>query len=286
MSDFVSYLFETNAVRICPQDKPFWYTSGKIGPYYINTHFIYGSEQSAVSLLSFIDEQKDNKAELPKKVFEKTKEQYEKNTIYHTVIDEMIRFMQENISLDTIDYISGGERRDWFFSYTISYLLNKPHITIFKDLDTFVSDSQFETTKKVQDLQGKKVLHIADLVTEASSYLRAWIPAVQSLGATLTDTVVVVDRMQGGKEKLAEQKVSEYAMVNIDQSLFDKALSLGVVNEQQHKMLMDFFHNPDATMETFLKEHPEFMENALHSDEKTIARAKLCLDSDFYHLIE
>ncbi len=32
-------LFETDAIKVCPAGKPFWYTSGKIGPYYVNTHF-------------------------------------------------------------------------------------------------------------------------------------------------------------------------------------------------------------------------------------------------------
>ena len=56
MSDIMSYLFKTNAIRFCEENKPFWYTSGKIGPYFINTHFVYGSEKEATSLLSFIDE--------------------------------------------------------------------------------------------------------------------------------------------------------------------------------------------------------------------------------------
>ena len=51
MSDLTSYLFETNAIRFCEENKPFWYTSGKIGPYFINTHFVYGSEKDAVELL-------------------------------------------------------------------------------------------------------------------------------------------------------------------------------------------------------------------------------------------
>ena len=56
MFNLANYLFETNAIRFCEENKPFWYTSGKIGPYFINTHFIYGSEKDAVELLSFIDE--------------------------------------------------------------------------------------------------------------------------------------------------------------------------------------------------------------------------------------
>ena len=71
MSDIISYLFKTNAIKFCEENKPFWYTSGKIGPYFINTHFIYGSELEAKELLSFIDEQLADKMDLPKNVFEK-----------------------------------------------------------------------------------------------------------------------------------------------------------------------------------------------------------------------
>ncbi len=57
----VSWLFKTTAVRVCPENKPFWYTSGTIGPYYINTHFLYGSEKQANDLLTYIDGNKGDK---------------------------------------------------------------------------------------------------------------------------------------------------------------------------------------------------------------------------------
>ena len=71
MSNIMSYLFETKAIRFCEENKPFWYTSGKIGPYFINTHFVYGNENDAKELLSFIDEQLADKMASPKNVFEK-----------------------------------------------------------------------------------------------------------------------------------------------------------------------------------------------------------------------
>ena len=71
MDNITSYLFKTNAIRFCEENKPFWYTSGKIGPYFINTHFIYGNEADAVNLLNFIDNSLSDKINLPQKVFEK-----------------------------------------------------------------------------------------------------------------------------------------------------------------------------------------------------------------------
>ena len=285
MSNLISYLFETNAVKICPDNKPFFYTSGKIGPYFINTHFLYGSENDAVDLLNFIDNLKNEKKELPAKILEKTFEQYNKNKIYKNVIDEMINSINRNINLDDIDYISGGERRDWFFSNIIAHLLNKPHITLFKDNSTVVSNFDFSKTEEMKDLNNAKVLHIADLVTEASSYVRMWIPSVKSLNATICWSQVVVDRMQGGDEVFRKYNIKDFALIQINPSLFSESLNKGLINENQKKMLDDFYNNPYDTMRDFLISHPKFIEESLKStDTKTSTRVKLLLENDPYNL--
>ena len=284
MSNLVSYLFETNALKICPDNKPFWYTSGKIGPYYINTQYMYGGEQDAVSLLNFIDSQKENRETLPKKIFEKISQHYNENDIYKKVIDEMIKFIKENIDISEIDYISGGERRDWFFSNIIANLLSKPHITIYKDLSVTINDSNFEKRIDESELKNAKVLHVADLITEASSFLRAWIPAIKNLGAKIIWSTAVVDRMQGGKQKLENENIKSLSIINIDENLFENALSMNIINKNQLEMLKNYYENPDETMRNFLIAHPEFLDNALASDEKTAARAKLCIDSNLYNL--
>lgn len=284
MSDIMSYLFETNAIRFCEENKPFWYTSGKIGPYFINTHFVYGNEKDAVELLSFIDECLADKITLPKKVFEKVLVQYQNNEIYKNVIDTMVKYIEDNIDISEIDCVSGGERRDWFFSNIIAYLLKKPHISIYKDLSTVISDSNFESTEVVTSLENKKVLHVADLITVASSYIRAWIPTIKNLGANICWSCVVVDRMQGGKDKIEAEGIKSLSLVQVDTELFKKALDMGIINKTQLEMLDGFFKDPDNTMREFLINHPEFLENALNSDEKTKKRARLLVDGNLYNL--
>ena len=284
MSDLVSYLFETNAIRFCEENKPFWYTSGKIGPYFINTHFVYGSEKDAVELLAFIDECLADKLSLPGKVFERVLKQYQNNEIYKNVIDTMLKYIEDNINVCEIDYISGGERRDWFFSNIIAHLLKKPHLSIYKDLSVVASDSNFETSESIASLDGKKILHIADLITVASSYIRAWIPAIRNLGSQVCWSCVVVDRMQGGKDKIEAEGVKSLSLVQVDKNLFKKALDLNIINEAQLSMLDGFFENPDETMKHFLIDHPEFLENSLKADEKTRKRAQLLVDSNLYGL--
>ena len=282
MSDIMSYLFETKAIRFCEENKPFWYTSGKIGPYFINTHFVYGNEKEASELLSFIDQCLSDKITLPEKIFKKVLKQYEENEIYHNVIDAMKNYITENINISEIDYVSGGERRDWFFSNMIAYLFDKPHISIYKDLSTVVSDSKFENTKPITNIDNKKVLHVADLITVASSYIRAWIPAIKNIGGQMCWSCVVVDRMQGGQEKLKTEGVKALSLVNVDSTLFETAYKNKIINENQLSMLKKFFEDPDKTMKDFLIQHPEFLENSLNGDEKTAKRAKLLIDGNLY----
>ncbi len=284
MSNVMSYLFETNAIRFCEENKPFWYTSGKIGPYFINTHFVYGSEKDATDLLSYIDECLKDKNSLPKNVFQRVLKQYSENSIYQNVINTMVDFIKNNINVDEIDFVSGGERRDWFFSNIVAFLLNKPHISIYKDLSCLINNYDFSESIENHDLTGKNVLHIADLITVASSYIRAWIPAIRNLNADMKWSLSVVNRMQGGKEKIESENVKSFSLVNVDETLFQKAFDDKIINQKQLELLNKFFKDPDNTMRDFLINHPDFIKDALNSDEKTAKRARLLLDDDIYNL--
>lgn len=276
----INWLFETKAFRVSPEDKPFWYTSGTIGPFYINTHFLYGSEAKANELLKKIDSSKANKLECPEYLLQIIKKNYEEDEIFKGLIDSMLEFIKKNIDLNEIGYISGGERRDWFFSLLIADFLRKPHITIYKDLSAVLTKDG--STVEMPQINGASVLHIADLITEASSYERAWIPAVKSFGGNMKWSLVVVDRKQGGEELLSKHGVKSLAMVSIDNSLFSEALAMGLISRPQYDMLMEYSANPRECMKNFLAKHPGFMENALKADAKTAERARLCMEKKIY----
>ena len=151
-------------------------------------------------------------------------------------------------------------------------------------MSSVISDSKFENSETINNIDNKKVLHVADLVTIASSYIRAWIPAIKNIGGQMCWSCVVVDRMQGGKEKIEAQGVKAFSLVNVDNTLFETAYKNGIINENQLTMLKKFFENPDETMKQFLINHPEFLENSLKADEKTAKRAKLLVDGNLYGL--
>lgn len=287
MNDLMSLLFETNAFKVCEENKPFWLTSGTISPYFSNTHFLYGSEKSAQEFLDFIDNQLETvpKDLIPANLFEQVLKQYESNKIYKTVVDTLKDFIESKIDLTIIDYISGGERRDWYFSLIMAYLLGKPHITIYKDLTTVVNTCDFEEATPVEKLEGKRILHIADLITMASSYLKSWIPAIKKLEANIVTSVAVVNRLQGGDQVLTNLGIRSLSLLQINDTLFEKAKELGIINEAQLNMLKQFAEDPYQSMRDFIIAHPDFLENSLNSsNSKTAKRAKACKEQNLYNL--
>lgn len=281
-SNLIANLFETRAIRVCPKNRPFWYTSGKIGPYYINTHFLYGSEDQANQLLQKIDASKDDKAGCSDTIFRLVLEQYRNDPVYKGTIDCLTGYIRENLDPESFDYVSGGERRDWFFSFLVAADFKKPHITLFKDLDAYIYEN--DTSRPVTDLNGARIFHVADLITAASSYERAWVPAVKKLGGDMKWSLVVVDRLQGGGEVLRGLNVESHALINIDRNVFEKAFENGYIDEDQLKLVLDYMADPEGSMRLFLMSNPDFMTEALSGGGKSAERAKLLIENNFYHL--
>lgn len=280
--NLVSWLFQTDALRICPEGSPFWYTSGAIGPYYINTHFLYGNEEQANELLQEIDRLKDDKLHCPDELSRLTADNYEADSIYRQVIDELCTYIRSKLKISDIDCITGGERRDWFFSVPVAEKLKIPHVAIYKDLTAVLTDKG-KTTANF-DIKGWRVLHIADLLNEASSYERAWIPAVKNLGADIILSLVIVDRNQGGRQLLGKYKIESHSMITVDKDLFIKAKELGLISTAQLEMVIDYIKDPKASMRKFLISNPGFLENALKAGDKNSERARLCIEKNIYGL--
>lgn len=276
----IEALFETKAVRVAPENQPFWYTSGRLGPFFINTHFLLENEAAAGEVLKRIEKAiADNKLTAPEEIFDMMLAYYNKGGTFKMVSDKLA---EEASKLD-FDYISGGERRDYFFSMMPAYLLKKPHLTIYKDMTSVYSESIDGPAVDVKDidLKGKKALHIADLITEASSYERAWIPVIRGLGSDITDTVAVVDRHQNGREVLKGLGVELHALTGINEDLFDEAKANGVINGAQKDIIMHFLENPADYMTAFLKANPGFIDAEIAKGGKNKERAELAIEKGF-----
>ena len=275
----ISWLFETDAVRVCPEGQPFWYTSGKLGPFYINTQFLYGSEAAANSLLKTIEEAcAGEKLAFYDKVWADISAQLDSCPIYAQLID----LLTEAAAKLDVDFVSGGERRDFFFSMPVARKLGLGHLSIFKDLSCVYTDKDGVSMDAAQaGLAGKKSVHIADLITVASSYVRAWIPAVEALGAKIAYSLAVVDRDQGGSKILADALCPLTTLVVIKPELFETAHRMGRITKEQLDLVLSFIADPDAFMTDFLLAHPDFLAGEIAKGGKSAQRAQLCIDSGF-----
>jgi len=272
----IEALFATHAIRVCDPDHPFWYTSGTLGPFYINTHFLYRSEEDAMKLLLLIEEAAAaDRTAFPSFILRDLLKQYDTSETFRLVTDMIVREAQ---SLD-FDFISGGERRDFFFSILPAYFLKKPHLSIFKDMQAVYTNGDFTQTIPVYEasLAGKRALHIADLVTEASSYTRAWIPVIREFGAVMDDTIAVVDRKQGGAEILLAEGVRLHSFAGIDRDLFVEARSNGSITDAQLEMISVFIDNPRDFMKNFLGSHPDYIRDQIALGGKSKERAEMAI---------
>jgi len=273
-------LFATHAIRVCDPDHPYWYTSGTLGPFYINTHFLYNSEEDAAKLLFLIEEAVGaDRIEFPNFILQDLLRTYKSSETFRMVTDLIV---EKAKTLD-FDFISGGERRDFFFSILPAYLLKKPHLSIFKDMQAVYTTDDFTKTIPVYEaaLAGKRALHIADLVTEASSYTRAWIPLIREFGAIMNDTIVVVDRRQGGEEVLAAEGVRLHSFAGIDTALFELAQKNGDISKDQLEMISRFMEHPKDFMKVFFETHPGFIQEQLSLGGKARERAEMAISKGF-----
>ncbi len=278
-AQMISWLFDTQALRVCHPDEPFWYTSGTLGPYYINTHFLYGSEKEAVSLLRDIEQAVSAPAEGLPGLAAKISQQLTHNRIFSQLIDKLSVIASETEA----DFISGGERRDLFFSMPVAIKLGKPHLTLLKNGDGWYQEQITSEAKliKEDELSGRTALHIADLVTEASSYVRTWLPALRTAGARIQRTIVVVDRGQGGADILQKEGVLLQSMILIDRAFLDSAVRYGQIDERQKAFIEAFMADPHQFMLDFLKSHPGYLTRQIAMGGKNKERALRCMELGF-----
>jgi orotate phosphoribosyltransferase len=112
-------LIRTGAFQFINEETPwFYYTSGQIGPYYIQS----------------VNIEKDGEA-------------------YAEAIESMKTILRQQEW--QFDVISGGETRDWDFSNPVAVLMRKPHVKLYKNGKLLGADLYGKTVLHVADLNNE-----------------------------------------------------------------------------------------------------------------------------------
>ena len=213
-------------------DSFFPYTSGEIGPYYV---------QSAD-----IMKDGDNYAE---------------------AVNDIVKLITSSIPFSKIfdhsnNVISGGESRDWIFSFPVAYQLEAPHVMIYKD-GKMLGPS----------LKDKYVIHVADLNNEGSSPRDKWVPAIRNSGGKIENILFYVDRMEDGVKVMQDLGLESHSLVPLDEHAWNYLKSKGVINDDIYKNLINRMEDKHSWAVNMLRSEKGFGKLVeLHNNPKTVEK--------------
>jgi len=172
-------------------------TSGKISPYYIDLRIIP----------SFSDS-------------------------FRKICDFCTDFVKREIEAKNFERIAGIPVAGIPFASIVAYNLQKPFLYVRK------GERFHGRQKRIEGIlsPGDRVLLIDDLVTTGLSLVTA-ARAVAAEGGVITDAVVLLDREEGGKEKLRENGIDLHAMLRVSE-VANRLCEIGAIDETQLKTIL------------------------------------------------
>jgi len=218
-------LIKTGAFRFIDNKTPWFpYTSGQVGPYYIQS----------------ISIEKDGAK-------------------YARAVQSLVKLIRAEVG--PFDVISGGETRDWDFSNPVAVMMRKPHAKMYKDGRLIGAD-----------VEGRKVLHVADLNNEGSSVRDYWKPIVERNKGRFLAVVSFVDRIEDGWALFKRMKLPSYSVAPLDKAAWDILLSEKIISAELHAKLVARMQDRRRWAINALLAHPEYF-HRFYANKATQAKA-------------
>ncbi len=142
-------------------------------------------------------------------------------------------FMQNEITMHDVKRIAGIPAAGMPFASVIAHSLKKPFLYV-REGERFHG-----RRKRIEGViaPGDRVLLIDDLVTTGLSLEKA-AKAITSEGGLVSDAVVLLDRQEGGKERLAKSAVRLHALLDISETA-SKLHEIEAIDEDQLKTILN-----------------------------------------------
>lgn len=130
--------------------------------------------------------------------------------IFREVIHAYVFLIRQHVPPSHIDGIAGIPTAGLTYATAVSYELSKPLIYVRKE------ERKHGTAKEVEGLMspGQKFVIVDDVITTGQSIISA-VDSVRRSGGTVERAVVLIDRLEGGKENLAKTGVSLVPLTSI-----------------------------------------------------------------------
>lgn len=140
--------------------------------------------------------------------------------------------IEGDIGTEGFDRIAGIPTASIPFSSFLAYHLKKPFFYIRPEARLHGRGRHLEGIMMPDD----HILVIDDLITTGGSMRKA-VTAIRAEGGLVTDATVLIDREEGGREKLAEDNVKLHYLLKASEGA-KKLHQIGVITEDQLKTIM------------------------------------------------
>ena len=141
----------------------------------------------------------------------------------------MYRSVVEPALTKRVQRLAGIPTAGIAYAAVLAYDLSKPFLYVRRELKEHGREKRVEGLLK----PGDNVLVLDDVTTSGKNILDA-ADAIRAEGGVVEDAVVLLDREQGGVENLRKTGIKLHAFTTI-RRIADKLLSLGTIDERQHK---------------------------------------------------
>lgn len=254
----------------------FWWTSGLPAPFYLRTEVMIGQQltDDLLQAISDIVKHGATPAERATALQSAVMAAYAQHPAYRTVIRAMVAHAEKEFPASNFTSISGGERRDWFFSIPFAAEIGRQHIYLFKDKSLFCEPSP---------KSGDKILHVSDIISKAASYFNLWLPTLQHHGLTCAGTVSVNAHGMAGTKRLEEAGCKAAPINRIDLAFFEASHAKGLISEDTIEEIRLYFTSEKDWVERYVMDNSALL-NITGTDKKTLERMQSFFTLDPYAL--
>ena len=172
-------------------------TSGKVSPYYIDLRIVP----------SFPD-------------------------AFHKVCQLYGSLIENAIGFESFQRLAGIPTAGLAFASVVAHNLNKAFLYPRSGTRTHGRERRVEGVL----VSGDKVLLLDDLITSGKSLLRA-ASAIRAEGGVVNDAVVLIDRQEGGKEKLAKDRITLHHLLQASEAA-TTLHELGAITDMELKTIL------------------------------------------------
>ena len=141
-------------------------------------------------------------------------------------------FVKNMVGTKNFERVAGIPVAGIPFATMIAYLLRKPFLYIRKGVRRHGRERRIEGVIA----PGDRVLLVDDLVTTGLSLQNA-AKTIVAEGGLVTDSAVLLDRQEGGKERLAKAGIRVHALLDIAE-IASTLRELGTIDEEQLRTIL------------------------------------------------